>query len=85
MSSDDRGFSSILNELKAFKPSKSKKEILESKASHVINSAINLIEEIESTYGNEEAEYLVKRLLSSMKGKDEKRFTRAVDKFKKNY
>ena len=73
---------SILEELNQYVPSKNREEILESRAEHVISSAINLIEYIQQTYSAEEAEQLEKRLLSSIKSKDSSKFSRTVKKIK---
>lgn len=73
---------SILEELNRYVPSKNKEEILESRAEHVITSAINLIEYIQQTYSAEEAEQLEKRLISSIKAKDTARFSKTIRKIK---
>jgi len=63
-------------------PKKNKEDIIESRANHIISSAINLIELINESYSAEEAELLEKRLISSIKGKDVKRFSRSISKLK---
>jgi len=63
-------------------PKKNKEDIIESRANHIISSAINLIELINESYSAEEAELLEKRLISSIKGKDVKRFSRGISKLK---
>lgn len=78
----NRKSKSILEELNTFVSQKNREEIIESKAQHIIVSAINLIEMIESKYTNVEADALKKRFISSIKGKDPDRFTRMVDKIK---
>ena len=71
---------SLFEELNEFAPVAPKERVIENRANHVISSAINLIEFIETHYTEEEAVNLHRRLLSSIKGKDPKRFSRALDK-----
>ena len=73
---------SILEEISSYVPEKNKKEIIESKASHIIMSAIHLIESIDNSFEPEEAEALKKRFLSSIKGSDPGRFTRMMTKIR---
>ena len=63
-------------------PKKNKEEIIESRANHIISSAINLIELIRENYSDEDAELLEKKFLSSIKGRDANRFTRSIDKMR---
>lgn len=74
--------SNIFESLKDYIPNDSKDNIIESRSQHVISSAMHLIEAIESHYGEDEAEILKKRLISSIKNGDPKRFTRAIKKIK---
>lgn len=48
--------------------------VIKTRADHVINSSINLIEEIEEKYGEETAALLEKRLLSAIKNKSPSKF-----------
>ena len=54
--------------------------VIESRASNIIASAINLIELMQKHYPSEKAELLEKKLLSAIKGKDQNRFSKAVRK-----
>ena len=74
---------SLFEELNELAPIKDNMNLVESRGSHVIASAINLIEFIDRHYGEEEANHLCKRLMSSIKGRDPKRFARAVKKLPK--
>lgn len=74
----------ILEEINHYVPDKNKEEIIESRAHHAISSAINILELIRETYTPEEAEILEKRFLSSIKGRDSKRFSRCVSKIKES-
>jgi uncharacterized protein (UPF0305 family) len=71
---------SILQEINKYVPSKNKEEIIESRAHHIITSAINILDLIRENYSPEEAEQLEKRFLSSIKGKDPRRFSRSIKK-----
>lgn len=73
---------SILEELSS-NPPKNKLNLLESRGSHVISSAINLLESIEENFSEQEAEVLMKRFFSAVKNKDPNRFMRQVRKIKK--
>lgn len=76
--------SSILHEISNYVPERNKEELIESRANHVISSAIFLLEMIEETYSEDEAEQLKKRLISSIKGHDPKRFIRSIRKVKES-
>lgn len=73
---------SILEELDAIYTEKQadrdRRYIIESRASNVIASAIRLVEQIESTYGPEQADNLVRKLLNAIRTKDAGKFTRTV-------
>lgn len=73
---------SILNELQSFLPSQSKEIVIGNRASHIIESAINLFELIDRNYDPEQAEELKKRMFSSIKNKDPKRFEKTISKLK---
>lgn len=73
---------SILQELNTYVPEKNRLDVIESRASHIIASAINLLDMIERTCSPEEAELMEKRFMSSIRGRDPSRFTRAVGRVK---
>ena len=75
---------SILDEINNSYPSKNKDEFIESKASHIISSAIYLFEIIDKTYSEEESEQLKRRFFSSIRGSDPKRFERMIKRVKQN-
>jgi hypothetical protein len=75
---------SIFEELNDLRPTKDKDSIVESRADHILSSAINLFEYMENNYTDEEFDQLQKRFISSIKGKDPKRFSRALYKIKKD-
>lgn len=55
-----------------------RKYIIESRASNVISSAIRLLEQIESTYPEDQAENLTRKLLNAIRHRDPAKFTRTV-------
>lgn len=73
---------SILEEINSYIPNKNKQDVIESKANHIIMSAINLIESIDRTFEPEEAEALKKRFISSIRGSDPTRFSRMMVRVK---
>lgn len=73
---------SILEEISLYVPKKSKEEIIESRAQHIIVSAINLLESIDESFSPEEALALKKRFISSIRGSDPARFSRMVSRIK---
>lgn len=76
---------SILEEISLYVPQKSKEELIEARAQHIIVSAINLLESIDVSFSPDEAEALKKRFVSSIRGCDPSRFTRMVKRVKMGY
>jgi hypothetical protein len=56
--------------------------VIESRANHIINSAINLIQMIKETYDSEDADELERRLINSIRGKDANKFIRGLRRIK---
>lgn len=69
---------SILYELDQLLVHKDRENLLESRASHVIQGAINLINHIRENYDAEQASELERRLINSIKAQDESKFTRGI-------
>ncbi len=69
---------SILEELDSLKIQKDKSAIIESRAQHVIQGAINLINFIKENYSAEQADELERRLLNSIRNQDTAKFSRGV-------
>ena len=69
---------SILDELDQLLVHKDRENLLESRASHVIQGAINLINLIRENYDAEQAAELERRLLNSIRAQDPSKFTRGV-------
>jgi len=80
----DKKVKSLLEEMSGYVPSRNKEDIIESRAQHIIASAINLLTSIDESFSAEEAEMLEKKFFSSIKAKDGKRFTRLVSKLKES-
>ena len=73
---------SILEEISTYVPQRSKEDLIEARAQHIIVSAINLLETIDENFSSDEAEMLKKRFVSSIRGSDPNRFTRMVKRLK---
>ena len=73
---------SILTELDELLIHKDKENLLETRATHIINGAINLILHIRENYDAETAGKLENRLLNAIKGQDSAKFTRGIRKLK---
>lgn len=73
---------SILEEISTYVPQKSKEDLIEARAQHIIVSAINLLESIDENFSPEYADMLKKRFMSSIRGSDPNRFTRMVRRAK---
>ena len=64
--------------------SKDKEQLVESRANHVISSAINLINYIKENYDAESAAELERRLINSIKSQDQTKFVRGIRRLKEN-
>lgn len=74
--------SNFLDELDKFVPAKSKHTVIESRATHVIASAVNLVHLIKESYTEQEADDLVKRLYRSIISEDDRKFKRKIKELK---
>ena len=75
---------SILEELNSITEKKNTEAIIESRATHVIDSAINLLSLIKENFSPEDAYELERRLINSIKGGDSSKFTRSIRKLRDN-
>jgi hypothetical protein len=75
---------SILEELNAISSKKDNEAFIESRAGHVINSAINLLSLIKENFDPESAYELERRLINSIKAGDPNKFTRGIRKLRDN-
>jgi len=71
---------SILDELSQLSNNKNTGLVIESRANHIINSAINLINQIRETYDTPQAEELERRLLNSIRTQEPTKFIRGLRK-----
>jgi hypothetical protein len=75
---------SILDELASIGSDRDRSKLIESRASNVIASAINLVNYIRENYDSTTADELERRLLSSIKNQDPAKFTRRVRGLQEN-
>ena len=73
---------SLLEELNDIAIKKDTEAIIESRAAHVIDSAINLITSIKENFEPDVAYELERRLLNSIKASDPAKFTRGIRKLR---
>lgn len=73
---------SILDELDTLLTTRDKEQLVESRASHVIQGAINLINYFKESYDADTALELERRLLNSIRTQDTSKFTRGIRKIK---
>ena len=71
---------SILHELNSMIVEKDRQHVMESRATNVIESAINLINEMHKHYDDETAGELERRFINSIKGADARKFKRSMNK-----
>tara|TARA_R110000796_G_scaffold31445_1_gene83376 strand:+ start:929 stop:1174 length:246 start_codon:yes stop_codon:yes gene_type:complete len=69
---------SILEEISTAAPGSTRKNIVESKSQHVLESAINIVQEFYKVYTKEEAVDLHKKFINSLKSLDSKKFYRSL-------
>lgn len=74
---------SILDEISNIVPQNEKASVIESRASHIINSSINLINLIKEVYDPETAGELERRFINSIRGQDPSKFVRGIRKQEK--
>jgi hypothetical protein len=79
-----RATKSLLEELNSISERKNGEAIIESRATHVIDSAINLLRLIKENYDPDQAYELERRLINSIKGGDASKFTRSIRKLRDN-
>ena len=75
---------SLLEELNSISDRKDSEAVIESRATHVINSAINLLTLIKENYDPEQAYELERRLINSIKGGDSSKFVRSIRRLRDN-
>lgn len=75
---------SLLEELNEFAVKKDKETVIEARAGHIIDSAINLMILIKENFAPETAYELERRLINSIKSGDPSKFTRGIRKLRDN-
>lgn len=75
---------SLLEELNDISVKRDTEVVIESRATHVINSAINLINNIRENFDAETAYELERRLINSIKANDPNKFIRGIRKLRDN-
>jgi hypothetical protein len=75
-------FNSFIDELDKFVPAKNKHSVIESRASHIIASAVNLVQLIRESYDDDIAQDLIKRLHRSIISEDNRKFLRKIREIK---
>jgi len=71
---------SILQELNSFSAKRDIELVVESRALHVINSAINILEMVRENFDSETALDLERRMLNSIRANDPDKFRRGIKK-----
>ena len=79
-----RATRSLLEELNSITEKKNSEAIIEARATHVIDSAINLLTLIKENFSTEDAYELERRLINSIKGGDSSKFVRSIRKLRDN-
>jgi hypothetical protein len=69
---------SILDELDTLIVHKDRENLVESRASHIISGAINLINYIRENYDADQADELERRLINSIRTQEPEKFKRGV-------
>jgi len=75
---------SLLEELESMHRERDSRYIIESRAENIIASAINLLDLIEETYNEREANDLTRKLLNSIKNRDSLKFKRSLGRVNLN-
>ena len=75
---------SILQELNSFSNKKDVELIVESRALHVINGAINILDMVRENLSEEVALDLERRLINSIRGSDPDKFRRGIRKIQES-
>jgi len=79
-----RSTRSLLEELNSISNKRNSEEVIESRATHVIDSAVNLLNLIRENYTTEQAYELERRMINSIKGGDSGKFVRSIRKLRDN-
>lgn len=72
----------LIEELDRFVPKRDKHLIIESRATNVIASAVNLIDLLKESFSDEESDELIRRLVLSIKNQNPDKFKRKIREYK---
>lgn len=75
---------SLLQELNLVSVKKDNEALIESRATHVIDSAINLLNLIRENFTAEQAYELERRMINSIKSGDSSKFVRSIRRLRDN-
>ena len=75
---------SILEEINTLVPNKDRKDVISSRADHVINSAINLLRLIKESYEPEIAQDLERKLLNAIRLQEVSKFKNSLRRAESN-
>jgi hypothetical protein len=75
---------SLLQELNSVSIKKDNEALIESRATHVIDSAINLLNLIRENFTPDQAYELERRMINSIKGGDSAKFVRSIRRLRDN-
>jgi hypothetical protein len=73
---------SLLEEINSISPKRDKTQLIESRGTNALGAIINLLEMIDSNYDTETAADFQKRVLLSIKSRDNTRFLRGIKKLR---
>ena len=71
---------SILQELNQISVDRDRNHVVQNRGEHVIDSAINLLEQIDTYYDPDTAKDLQNRLINSIRSRDGNKFGRGISK-----
>ena len=80
----DKQTKNLIEELDRFVPKRDKHLVIESRATNVIASALNLIDLLEESFSPEESEELTRRLILGIKNRSPDKFKRKIRDYKQN-
>lgn len=75
---------SLLEEINSISPTRDKTQVLEGRGTNAINAIINMLEAVEKDFGSEVAADINKRVILSIKNRDDSRFVRGLKNLRKD-
>lgn len=75
---------SLLQELNSIVREKDREEVLKTRGDHIVNSAINIIEQFHDVFDEKDAIDLERRLINSIKGKNPVKLSRGFQRIKES-